>query len=193
MSDSEEVARPAPPGSDFFGEYSPAVTGVAGLILVLAISVIDKLTGYDLQIAILHLVPIAMVTWAAGRVWGLLLAAAAVALWVTIFRAVHHYSSDVYFYWDGMVLVITFAAFVLLIAKLREVLRRHELSLSVLEKLDAPAYVLDLQKQAVLLGNREFRAAFAGRPAEELARYPAREARFVLADGRAALLRILTL
>jgi hypothetical protein len=45
----------------------------------------------------------------------------------------------------------------------------------------------------VLVGNREFRAAFAGRSAEELARYPARESRFRLADGRLALLRILTL
>jgi len=82
---------------------------------------------------------------------------------------------------------------VLLLAKLRDVLRGHELSLSVLERLDAPAYVLDLQRQVVLLGNREFRAAFDGRSAEELARYPANESRFMLADGRPALLRILTL
>ena len=43
----------------------------------------------------------------------------------------------------------------------------------------------------VLLGNCQFRAAFAGRDAAELARQPAREARFILADGRPALLRIL--
>ena len=82
---------------------------------------------------------------------------------------------------------------VLLIAKLRDVLRGHELSLSVLEKLDAPAYVIDLQRQVVLVGNREFRASFEGRAAAELGRYPANEARFTLADGRPAMLRILTL
>ena len=193
MSDTEQVARPAPEGSDLFGDYSPAVTCAAAVILVLAISVIDRLTGYDLQISILQLVPIAMVTWAVGRAMGLALSAAALALWITIFRGAHHYSSSLYFYWDAVVLLITFVTVVLLIAKLRDVLRGHELSLSVLEKLDAPAYVVDLQKQEVLLGNREFRAAFEGRAAEELGRYPANEARFMLADGRPAMLRILTL
>ena len=62
----------------------------------------------------------------------------------------------------------------------------------MLERLDAPAYVIDLQRAVVLLGNREFRAAFDGRRAEELASYPAQEARFSLADGRPVLLRILT-
>ena len=146
-----------------------------------------------MQISILQLVPIAMITWTLGRNWGLGLALAAVALWFAIFRGEHHYGLSLYFYWDGIVLLVTFATVVLLIAKLRELLRGHELSLSVLEKLDAPAYVVDLQKQAVLLGNREFRAAFEGRAAEELGRYPANEARFMLADGRPAMLRILTL
>ncbi len=193
MSDTEQVARPAPEGSDLFGDYSPAVTCAAAVILVLAISVIDRLTGYDLQISILQLVPIAVITWTLGRNWGLALSLAAVALWFVIFRGAHHYSSSVYFYWDAVVLLITFVTVVLLLAKLRDVLRGHELSLSVLEKLDAPAYVLDLQRQVVLLGNREFRAAFEGRAAEELARYPANESRFMLADGRPAMLRILTL
>jgi len=193
MSDLGHVARPAPEGSDLFGDYSPAVTGAAAVILVLAISVIDRLTGYDLQISILQLVPIAMVTWAVGRTWGLALSALAIALWISIFRTEHHYSSNVYFYWDGVVLLITFATVVLLIAKLRELLRGHELAIAVLEKLDAPAYVVELQTQEVLIGNREFRAAFEGRSAEELARYPANEARFKLGDGRPALLRILTL
>ena len=61
----------------------------------------------------------------------------------------------------------------------------------MLEKLDAPAYVVDLQRQEILLGNREFRAAFEGKTAEELAGRPAHEARFALADGKPALLWIL--
>jgi hypothetical protein len=188
-----EVARPAPQGTDLFGDYSPAVTVAAAVILVLAISVIDRLTGYDLQISILQLIPIAMVTWSVGRNPGLALSAAAIALWITIFRGEHHYSTALYFYWDAIVLLITYVTVVLLTAKLREVQRGHELSISVLEKLDAPAYVIDLQTQELLVGNREFRAAFENRSAEELARYPANESRFMLADGRPALLRILTL
>jgi hypothetical protein len=186
-------ASPAPGGADLFGEYGPAVTCASAAILVLAISVIDRLTGYDLQISILHLVPIAMVTWAAGRRWGLLLSLGAVALWFLIFRGEHHYSTPMYFYWDGIVLLIVFTTVAVLVARLRESLRAHELSFAILEKLDAPAYVVDLQRDVVLVGNSAFRAAFAGRPAEELAQFPAQESHFALADGRPALLRILAL
>ena len=70
MRDSE-AARPAPAEADFFGDYSPAVTFAAGVILVLAIGVIDKLTGYDLHLGVLYLLPITMVTWSAGLRWGL--------------------------------------------------------------------------------------------------------------------------
>ena len=94
----------------------------------------------------------------------------------------------------GPVLVTARSAKVLTVAALDVALLLAALvSLVALEKLDAPAYVVDLQRQVVLLGNREFRASFEGRGAAELARYPAQEARFTLADGRPALLRILTL
>ena len=120
------------------------------------------------------------------------LSLATAALWVSFFRGAHHYSSNFYFYWEAGALFITFVVVVLLASKLREALRAHELAFSMLEKLDAPAYVVDLQSDEVLLGNREFRAAYGGRGAAELAQYPAREARFLLADGRACLLRLLS-
>jgi hypothetical protein len=193
MRDSEQVARPAPAEAEFFGDYSPAVTCAAGVILVLAIAVIDKLTGYDLHLGVLYLLPITMVTWSAGRTWGLVLSAGTAALWLTIFSGMHHYASSFYFYWEGGALLVTFVIVTLLTAKLRDALRAHELSFAVLDKLDAPAYVVDLQRDVVLVGNREFRAAFEGRGVPELARYPAHESRFILADGRPALLRILAL
>ena len=188
---SEQVARPAPAATEVFGEYSPAVTCAAGVILVLAIATIDRLTGYDLHLGVLYLIPIAMVTWACGAKWGLGIGILATLVWIAIFRGEHHYATNLYFYWDAAVLFITFAVVIVLLARLREAIRGHELSLSVLEKLDAPAYVVDLQRQIVLLGNREFRAAFDGKSAEDLAARPAHEARFALADGRPALLRIL--
>ena len=188
---SEQVAPPAPAVTTVFGEYSPAVTFSAGVILVLAVAVIDQLTGYDLHLGILYLIPIAMVTWACGTRWGLGIGILATVVWIAIFRGEHHYATNLYFYWDAATLFATFLVVVLLLGRLREAIRGHELSLSVLEKLDAPAYVVDLQRQLVLLGNREFRAAFEGKSAEELASRPAHEARFALADGRPAILRIL--
>jgi hypothetical protein len=189
----DEMAPPAPAAADFFGDSSPSVACAACVILVLAIAVIDKLTGYDLHLGVLYLVPITMITWSAGRTWGLALSAATVLLWLGIFSGQHPYANSFYFYWDAAVLFITLVVVVLLVARLREALRAHEIAFTVLETLDAPAYVVDLQRGDVLVGNREFRAAFAGRAAEELARYRARESRFRLADGRPALLRVLTL
>ena len=187
----EQAVQPAPAATEVFGGYSPAVTSAAGVILVLAIAVIDQLTGYDFHLGVLYLVPIAMVTWACGGKWGLGIGVIAIVVWIAIFRGEHHYRTNLYFYWDALVLFATFLIVILLLARLREALRGHELALSVLEKLDAPAYVVDLQRQVVLLGNREFRAAFEGRSAEDLANLAAHEARFALADGRPALLRIL--
>lgn len=189
---NSDLARPAPAEADFFGDYSPAVTFAAGVILVLAIGVIDKLTGYDLHLGVLYLLPITMVTWSAGFSWGLALSLGTAALWLGLFSGAHHYSANFYFYWEGGVLFVTFAVVVLLTSKLRRALRAHEVSFAMLDKLDAPAYIIDLQLDEVLFGNREFRGAFEGKSAAELARYPAREARFILADGRPALLRILS-
>lgn len=192
MADSERLTTPAPASPEVFGEYGPAVVVAAAVVLVAAIAAIDKVTGYDLQLGILHLVPIAMITWALGRGWGLALALAVVGIWVGIFRHAHHYPLSVYFWWDAAVLAATFIAFVLLIARLREVMRSHELALSALEKMDAAAYVVDQQTEVVLNGNRMFRERFAGKSAEELKRLPGRESHFLLPDGRPALLRVLT-
>lgn len=188
---SEQVVRPAPAATEAFGEYGPAVTCAAGVILVLAIAVIDRLTGYDLHLGVLYLVPITLVTWSSGGRWGIGIGVLATIVWVTIFRGEHHYADNLYFYWDAAVQFVIFAIVIFLLARLREAIRGHELALSVVEKLDAPAYVVDLQRQVVLVGNREFRAAFEGRSAEELAGHPGNESRFTLADGRPALLRIL--
>src|SRR5206468_1421397 len=125
----ERIISPAPTGSELFGDYSPAVTCASAVILVLAISVIDKLTGYDLQVGILHLIPIMMVTWAAGARWGIAVSVVAVALWVSIFRGEHHYSSNLYFYWDAAELLVTFVTVSVLSGRLREALRAHEFSL----------------------------------------------------------------
>src|SRR5438128_7975337 len=104
MRDSQQMAPPAPAASELFGESSPAVTCAAAVILVLAIAVIDKLTGYDLHLGILYLVPIAMVTWSAGRNWGLGVGVATIIVWIAMFRGAHHYATSFYFYWDGAVL-----------------------------------------------------------------------------------------
>ena len=177
--------------NDVFGDYGPAVTWAAALILVLAIATIDRLTGYDLQIGILHAVPVAMVTWAVGRVAGLALATLAVGLWVSVFRGAHGARADLYFYWDAVVLALTLLAFVLIIGRLRQALRSPEIG--YLDDLAAPAYVVDEQAGELLYTNAAFRDTLRDRALEDLRRYPAIESAIRWSDGRRAKLRILTL
>ena len=185
-----QIAPPAPPPVEVFGDYGPAVTGAAALILVLAISVIDKLTGYDLQIGVLNLVPIAMVTWAVGRVAGVAFAVLAVGLWLMMFRGVIEARASLYFYWDAAVLLGTFLAFVALIGRLRDALDGPEIH--YLDKLSAPAYVVEAAGTEILYRNAAFRDALGDRTVEDLARYPAIESEIRWSDARKARLRILT-
>ncbi len=183
--------QPGAAANDVFGDYGPAVTCAAALILVLAIATIDKLTGYDLQIGILHAVPVAMVTWAVGRIAGLAFTTLAVGLWRSMFRGALAARGALYFYWDAAVLAATLLAFVVIIGRLREALRSPEVT--YLDQLSTPAYVVDEQAGELLYTNAVFRDALRDRAVEDLRRYPAIESAIRWSDGRRAKLRILTL
>ena len=179
---------PASPPAQLFGDYSPAVTCASALILVLAIATIDKLTGYDLRLGALYLLPIAMATWAVGRVAGLVFAMLALGLWMMTFRGAIE-TRAITFYWDAAMLFGTFVAFVLVLGRLREVMRAFELS--YLDDLPAPTYALHPSAGRIVYGNRAFHETLEGRTLGELARYPAVEARIRWKGWRAVRLRIL--
>ena len=57
----------------------PAIA--VGCLLVLAIGVVDYVTGYKLGFAVFYLLPIALIAWYAGQPWGLLTALASFVAW----------------------------------------------------------------------------------------------------------------
>jgi PAS domain-containing protein len=178
--------------SDVFGQYGPGVTCASAVILMLAISAIDKLTGFDLRIGILQLIPVAVMTWAAGRTWGIALSIAAVAVWLLNFRGHHSDAASFYFYWEAAILFGTLIVFALLLGRLREELDlSNERLVQALEELDAAVYVADPQG-AVLFGNRHFRETLAGQPAEQLRILQAKECALRWPDGRRVILRVVT-
>ena len=184
-------------GADLFGRVDPAIIVCTGLILAILISAIDKVTGYDLRLTALYLVPIAMVTWMTGRAWGLLLSVAAISVWVAMFRGSHHYARNVFHYLDGATLLVTFGAVVLLLGRVRELVRNDDSRFAdALELIDGAAYVADPAHGMVLFGNQRFRAHFAGWSFDELeqayrtgAQAKGREISWP--DGRPVELRIL--
>ncbi len=192
MSAFEDLPLPDT-GSDILGQYGAAVTCASAVILMLAISTIDKLTGYELRLLILYLIPVALVTWSAGRTWGLAMAAVAIVAWMVTFRATQPALDNLHFYWDGAVSLATLMVFAVLIDRLHKALERSNARLfKVLEKLDSAVYVADAQKEAVLYGNRRFRDTLQSRPYESLSRLPAKECTIDWPDGRRVALRIVT-
>src|SRR5207302_11324027 len=97
-----EQAAPPPAASDVFGEYGVGVTCASAVILLAAIASIDELTGLDLRLSIRYLLPVAVVTWAAGRAWGFAMSAAAIATRLVLFWTSHHYAPRVDRYCDAM-------------------------------------------------------------------------------------------
>jgi PAS domain-containing protein len=190
MGASEDFTLPGA-GSDIFGQYGAAVTCASAVILMLAISTIDKLTGYELRLLILYLIPVALVTWSAGRTWGFAMAAVAIVAWMVTFRATQPALDTLHFYWDGAVTLATLTVFAILIDRLHKALERSNARLfKVLENLDSVAYVIDPQRQGVLYGNRRFREALQSRPDESPSRLSAEEIPIDWPDGRRVILRI---
>ena len=182
-----------PAGSDIFGQYDSAVAFASAVILMLAISAIDKLTGFELRLQILYLIPVAIATWSAGRALGIALATASVGIWLATFASAHTYSKSLYYYWDGGVWFVTLVIFAVLIARLHDELETSNSDLvHVLEELDAPAYVADPRKNALLYGNRRFRDEFSAQSYEAVSARPAHEFSIGWPDGRHVVLRIIT-
>jgi hypothetical protein len=195
LSASEHPAHSTlpPAGSDVFGQYGVAVTCASAVILVLAISTIDKLTGHELRLHILYLIPVALVTWSAGRIWGLAMAVLAIVAWMVTFRANQPLTDNLHFYWEGAVALATLVVFAVLIDRLHNTLECSNARLvKVLDEIDIPTYVVDPQKEAVLYGNRRFRETLESRPYEALNRLAGKECQIYWPDGRRVVLRILT-
>ena len=170
--------------------------------LVGLVAAADYLTGYDIRLAILYLVPIAAATWKLGARAGIMVAVAAVGSWIAVFESSHPYPHPFYFYWETGINGVGYALMVLLLSRLRTALERSdERFVTVLEGLDAAVAVEDAASGARLYANRRWREEFGSAPP------PLREAgetrdertgRWYLVqprplrwiDGRKALLRV---
>ena len=150
------MARPATPAA-------AALTVLACLAMVGAIAAADYATGYDIRLAILHLVPITIATWRIGRSAGIVVAVTASASWLVTFESLHRYEHPFYFYWEGVLLAATLLIVVMLLSSLRAALARSDLRfVTVLEGLDAAVYVEDAGGR-ILYANRRFRDAYGER------------------------------
>ncbi len=101
----------------------------AAMLLTAAIAVLDGLTGYEVSVLALYLVPPALAGWHAGRRAALALSGmgAAAWLWADLFAG-HTYSHPGIPYWNTVPRLAIFAAFGVLAAELRKARERAERS-----------------------------------------------------------------
>ena len=108
----------------FFDGKSPMLVAVLGLAFIAVVSVLDYLTGPQLSLSLLYLMPIGLVTWNLGRRWG------AVAVVVTTIAALVSdvlsspttSTTDPVPYWNGIVRFAVFLAAAMLLDTLRSII-----------------------------------------------------------------------
>ena len=135
------------------------------LLLATAVAALDYATGYELRLAILHLLPIALATWAGGTTAGMSVVGVSSLFWLISFRSTHPYSGEVFFYWEGIVMITVYTTFVLLLTRLRVALSRADQRFfRVLDELHAAVYVADQASGTLLYANRSLARLLAVDP-----------------------------
>jgi signal transduction histidine kinase len=89
-------------------------------LMVLAVGGVDYLTGEELSVSILYLVPICLCTWRASRRWGLVVALASTIAWLAADSAAgQHWGHPLIPYWNAAVLLGFFGVVVYLLSALK--------------------------------------------------------------------------
>jgi two-component system NtrC family sensor kinase len=98
----------------------PVIVGLL-LLLVVAVGWVDYLTGVELSVSLLYLIPITLGTWITGRSMGNYVAFASVGVWFSAdLLAGHNYGHWFLPVWNTVTLAISFLVVVALLASLRE-------------------------------------------------------------------------
>lgn len=103
----------------------PGAVLATALALIFVIAALDYATGFEIRLAILYLLPVALVTWLVGWVAGVGAALAALLCWLLSFAASHPYSNPFYFYWEGGITFASLLVFVALLSLLRGSMERE--------------------------------------------------------------------
>ncbi|MGZ8581083.1 MAG: sensor histidine kinase [Actinomycetota bacterium] len=108
----------------FFDGKSPLLVAVLGLAFIAVVSVLDYLTGPDLSLSLLYLMPIGLVTWNLGRRWGAVavVISTVAALVSDVLSSPSTTTTDPVPYWNGIVRFAVFLAAAMLLDTLRSII-----------------------------------------------------------------------
>ncbi len=108
----------------FFDGKSSLLVAVLGLAFIAVVSVLDYLTGPDLSLSLLYLMPIGLVTWNLGRRWGAVavVISTVAALVSDVLSSPSTTTTDPVPYWNGIVRFAVFLAAAMLLDTLRSII-----------------------------------------------------------------------
>ena len=108
---------------------------MAGLALIVAVGIVDFLTGYEIAFSLFYLIPISLVTWFAGRRLGIMAAIASALTWyITDIASGRPYSHTAIHFWNTGVRTSFFFIVMALLSALRKALE-HEKELARVDHL----------------------------------------------------------
>jgi len=114
--------------SIYFEKQSRLSVSVIGLILVVFIGVIDYLTGYEVRLAIFYLIPIAFVTWFAGKESGELISiVSTITIFLTDMMAGKAFSYSLIWLWDILAMLGFFLIVALSLSSLKNALEKERM------------------------------------------------------------------
>jgi signal transduction histidine kinase len=102
------------------GKRSVPVVAILTILLVVVVGWVDYLTGEEVSVSILYLVPVCLCTWRIGRRCGLVVAWASAIAWLAAdLAASERQGHPLVPYWNGAVLLGTFWVVVYLLSALK--------------------------------------------------------------------------
>lgn len=94
-----------------------------GLILLSAVAALDFATGFKLRLTILYLVPVLVLTWILGRLFGVLLSIVACVSWARLDTLAGRYvDNSAFLYWESGAVLCGFLIMVVALTELRKAL-----------------------------------------------------------------------
>ena len=113
----------------YFEKQSRLLVSLIGLIIIVFVGVIDYLTGYEIELAIFYLIPIAFVTWFAGKRNGALISiVSTIIIFLADMFAGKVFSHPLIGFWDTLATIGIFLIIVFSLSSLKNALEKERMS-----------------------------------------------------------------
>lgn len=107
-------------------QFDPVLVNVTSTVLLLFISWLDYITGYELGFFVFYFIPVSISAWYSGRRSGLAMSVASAVCWLLSDMLSHHpYSRSFFVYWEMFMRFVSFLTTALTVSQIKK-MRLHQ-------------------------------------------------------------------